>query len=118
MELSEALRNAPLVFRAAPFLPGWAVVENGSSASEKKEMREAGWVFFLMAGKISAAAIRFDPAAAVKAAMKRLAAQARTQSCNALAIARIERHRFLGISWVGISAQVRHFQKGSAFFGR
>jgi len=118
VELSDAIRNAPLAFCNASALAGWAVVANGASASVRKEMRDAGWVFFLMAGKVRATALRFDESKALRAAMKRLARDAGAQSCNALAITRIRRSRLLGVSRVSISAQVRHFQKGSAFFGR
>lgn len=117
IEVSDPPRPAPLLLRAASLLSGWAVVANVRSAFEK-EMRDAGWTLFFMAGEIKATAVGFDQSAGLKGGLTRLARKAKAQDCNALEITRIRRLRFLGVSRVSISAHVRHLQKGSVFFGR
>jgi hypothetical protein len=67
-------RPSSLLFRAAPLLSKWAVVANDRSTFEK-EMREAGWTPFFMAGEITVTAVGFDQSADLKGALTRLAAR-------------------------------------------
>jgi hypothetical protein len=118
IEVGENLRAGSLVLRDLSLLPGWAVVATDSPSSFGREMRDAGWVFFLMAGRVKATGTRFEESMALKRAITKLAATATLQNCNALEITEITRSRFLGVSRVGISAHVRHVQKGAFFHGR
>jgi hypothetical protein len=49
LEVLEAPRPAPLLFRGAPLLGGWAAIANVRSVFDE-EMRAAGCVFFFHGG--------------------------------------------------------------------
>jgi len=116
IERTEALLAPSLLLSNVSPLSGWAVVANATPILEKK-MRDAGWILFFIAGQISATAMGFDPSKAIHAAATRLAGQAKAGRCNGLEITQIRRRRFLGISWVFISAHVRHLQQGTVLLG-
>src|ERR1035441_7252234 len=53
---------------------GWASVKNTRSTLEK-EIQEAGWTFFFMAGEIRSTVFGFDTQKTLRAALKRLIAK-------------------------------------------
>jgi hypothetical protein len=114
---SDARRPVSLLLRSASFLNGWDVVGNDRSILEK-EMKDAGWVLFFMAGEIKATVFGFDEQKALPAALKRLAGKVKAQNCNSFEIMNITRSSFLGTSRVSVSAHARHLQTGLVCFGQ
>jgi hypothetical protein len=108
-------RPSALFLRGAAPSRGWAVVANNHSTFAK-EMEDAGWMLFFMAGKCEATAVRFDAADALRSAMTKLTRNARATQCNALEIAQIRRSRFLGLWRVSITVHLRHLQQGGALW--
>jgi hypothetical protein len=96
---------------------GWAALDGARPAFEK-EIQEAGWTFFFMAGEIKATAFGFDKEKTRRTALKRLLANVKSHDCNAIEIARVEDKTFLGMPYVSVSAHARHLQKGLTFSGR
>jgi hypothetical protein len=95
---------------------GWAVVKDARSTFEKT-IQEAGWNFFLMAGEIKATGCGFDQHKALRAALKRLTADVKSQHCNSIEITRVIGKSFLRVPDVSVSAHLRHLQKGMLFPG-
>jgi hypothetical protein len=93
---------------------GWAAVENSRSALEK-EVREAGWTFFFMAGEIKATVFGFDRQKTLRTALKRLIANVKSQNCNSIEITQVTGRSFLKLPYVSVSAHPRHLQKGLVF---
>ena len=93
---------------------GWAAVENSRSAFEK-EVREAGWTFFFMAGEIKATVFGFDRQKTLRAALKRLITNVKAQNCNSIEITQVTGKSFLKLPYVSVSAHPRHLQKGLVF---
>ena len=93
---------------------GWAAVENSRSAFEK-EVREAGWTFFFMAGEIKTTVFGFDRPKALRAALKRLIKNVTSQHCNSIEITRVAGESFLKLPYVSVSAHPRQLQKGLVF---
>jgi len=95
---------------------GWAAIKDARSTFEKA-IQEAGWTFFFMAVEIKTTAFRFNRQKAVRAALKRLIADVKSQHCNSIEITRMTRKSFLRVPYVSVYAHPRHLQKGMFFTG-
>jgi len=93
---------------------GWVAVKDARSTFEKA-IQEAGWTFFFMAGEIKATVFGFDRQKALRAALKRLIADVKSQHCNSFEITRVLGKSFLKVPYVSVSAHPRHLQKGMCF---
>ena len=95
---------------------GWAVVKDVRATFEKA-IQQAGWTFFFMAGEIKTTVFGFDRQKALRAALKRLIAEVKSQHCNSIEITRVVGKSFLSVPYVSVSAHPRHLQKGMLFSG-
>src|SRR2546427_680982 len=95
---------------------GWAAVKNARSTFEKA-ISEEGLTFFFMAGEIKTTVFGFDRQKALRAALKRLITDVKSQHCNSIEITRVVDKSFLSVPYVSVSAHPRHLQKGMLFSG-
>jgi hypothetical protein len=93
---------------------GWAAVESTRGAFEK-QVREAGWTFFFMAGEIKATVFGFDRQKTLRSALKRLIRNVKSQNCNSIEITQVTGKTFLRLPYVSVYAHPRHLQKGLVF---
>jgi hypothetical protein len=93
---------------------GWAAL-NGARSAFEKDVQEAGWTFFFMAGEIKATVFGFDKQKTLRAALKRLIANVKSQHCNSIEITQVTGKSFLKVPYVSVSAHPRHLQKGLVF---
>ena len=93
---------------------GWTAVKSVRSEFDK-EVQEAGWTFFFMAGEIKATAFGFDRQKTLRTALKRLIANVKSQHCNSMEITQVMGKSFLNVPYVSVSAHARHLQKGLVF---
>jgi hypothetical protein len=93
---------------------GWAEV-NGARSTFEKTIQEEGWTFFFMAGEIKTTVFGFDRQKALRAALKRLITDVKSQHCNSIEITRVTGKSFLGVPYVSVSAHPRHLQKAMSF---
>jgi hypothetical protein len=93
---------------------GWTAL-NGARSTFEKDIREAGWTFFFMAGEIQATVFGFDRQKTLGAALQRLIATVKSRECNSIEITRVTGKSFLGVPYVTVSAHPRHLQKGLVF---
>jgi hypothetical protein len=105
----------PLVFEGGSDLNGWAAL-NGARAAFEKELQEAGWTLFFMAGEIKVTVFGSGPAT-LRTALKRLITKMKSQQCNGMEITQVTRRSFLGVPYVSVTAHPRHLQKGLVFSG-
>ena len=68
-----------------------------------------------MAGEIKATVFGFDRQKTLRAALKRLIANVKSQHCNSIEITRVTGKSFLKVPYVSVSAHPRHLQKGVLF---
>ncbi|MBI2688459.1 MAG: hypothetical protein HYX27_19315 [Acidobacteria bacterium] len=93
---------------------GWAAIKDARATFEKT-VQEAGWTFFFMAGEIKTTVFGLDKQKALRAALKRLIADVKSQHCNSIEITRVMSKSFLKVPYVSVSAHPRHLQKGMCF---
>ncbi len=110
------LPSATLLQRE-PHSSGWAKVKNARSTFEK-ELPEAGWTFFFMAGEIRATVFGFDREKSLGKALSRLIVDVKGRNCNCIEITQLEGNSFLRVPYVTVSAHARHLQKGQTFVGQ
>jgi len=104
------LPNSVLLQRE-PHSSGWANVKNARSTFEK-EIPDAGWTFFFMAGEIKTVVFGFDRKKAMGTALGRLIANVKAQKYNSIEITQVTGSSFLRMPYVSVCAHPRHLQKG------
>ena len=105
-----------LVLASEPYSRGWTTVSNSRSDFERN-INQAGWTFFFLAGEMHATVFGFNTETAVHTAVERLIGNAKSQNCNCLEIGQVTMKSFLGLPFASVSAHSRHIQGGSVFAG-
>jgi hypothetical protein len=100
-----------------PHSSRWAEVTNVRSTFGK-ELPNAGWTFFFMAGEIKTTVFGFDREKALGTALNRLIANVKSQKCNCIEITQVTGNSFLKIPFVTVTAHPRHLQMGQTFVGK
>jgi hypothetical protein len=103
-----------LVLASEPYSAGWTTVTNPRSDFDK-DISQAGWTFFFLAGEMHATVFGFNAETAVHTAVERLIGSAKLQNCNCLEIGQVTMKSFLGLPFASVSAHSRHIQGGSVF---
>ena len=105
-----------LALASEPYSRGWTTVSNVRSDFER-DISQAGWTFFFLAGAIHATVFGFNAEVAVHTAVDRLITNAKSQNCNCLEIGQVTMKSFLGLPFASVSAHTRHIQRGPVFAG-
>jgi hypothetical protein len=92
-------------------LAGWSACQSDRPTVEK-EVQNAGWTLFFMAGDIKATVFGFDRQRTLRTALKRLVTMVKSQSCNSIEITQVIEKSFLKVPYVSVCAHVRHLQEG------
>ena len=93
------------------FLPGWSVVVNRDRYALSRQIEQANWNFFFLAGEIRSTVLGRDNLRAVRRAVKRVLARRERQLPNCLEITKVVSRRFLGIPFISVTAHDRHIQE-------
>ncbi len=104
--LPEAVR-----FETEPCEPGWRLVKDLDGCGLDRQIRDAGWTFFCLAGQLGATVFGIDG---------QILANLESAEFNSLEIMRVTSEaskRFLGVRYVTVSAQSRHIQESAFLFG-
>jgi hypothetical protein len=96
-----------LVLASEPYSRDWTTVTNLRS-DFVRDIDQAGWTFFFLAGQIQATVFGFNREKAVHTAVDRLIANAKSRNCNCLEIGQITMKSFLGLPFARVSAHSRH----------
>jgi hypothetical protein len=113
----DAQLPSSVLLQRDPHSSGWAEVTNVRSTFGK-EIPDAGWTFFFMAGEIKTTVFGFDREKALGTALSRLIDNVKGQNCNCIEITQITDKSFLKLPYVSVSAHPRHLQKGQTFSGQ
>jgi len=91
---------------------GWRRVTNCDAYGLDRQLREAGWTFFDVAGEISASVLGWGHEKALGRVIDKALARITAGGSNCLEIARVTAKRFLGLHYICVSAHPRHIQEG------
>jgi len=95
---------------------GWPAIKGDRSTFEQT-IQAQGWTFFFMAGEIKATVFGFDRQKALRAALRRLIGNVKSQHCNSIEITRVTTQSFLRVPFLSVTAHPRQLQKGIRFSG-
>ena len=87
----------------------------GRRPAFEKEIKDAGWTLFFMAGEIKATVFGFNQQRTLRTALKRLLTMVKSQGCNSIEITHVTEKSFLKAPYLTVQAHVRHLQKGLVF---
>ena len=110
-ELPGAMR-----LESEPYAAGWRLVKNLDGDGLGRQIHEAGWTFFCLAGDIKAITFGIDEQQMVCRAVQRILAKVESEKFNSLEITRVANQRFLGVPYASVSARSRHIQKSVFLF--
>jgi hypothetical protein len=110
-ELPGAMR-----LESEPYAAGWRLVKNLDGDGLGRQIHEAGWTFFCLAGDIKAITFGIDEQQMVCRAVQRILAKVESEKFNSLEITRAANQRFLGVPYASVSARSRHIQKSVFLF--
>ena len=108
-----------LPVESEPYASSWRLVKDLDGDGLGREIQEAGWAFFCLAGEISVTVFGIDKAKMVRRAVVRILARLKSEKFNSVEITRVASaasKRFLGVTYVTVSAQSRHIQEGPFLF--
>jgi len=124
----EAIQSGTILIEGGTYLPssvvvpdetqsnGWTAVQSPRLTFEK-QVEDAGWTFFFMAGEIKISVFGFDKQKALHTALERLLTNVKSHQCNSMEINRVTEKSFLKLPYLCVTAHLRHLQKGSVFTG-
>lgn len=105
-----------LRFEFEPCTTGWRLVKDLDGYELDRNIHDAGWTFFYLAGEITTTSFGFDVQKTVRRAVKRILANLHRERFNSLQITQIVSKRFLGVPCIQVYAHPRHAQKSMFLF--
>ena len=94
------------------YSPGWMLVRNLDGYGLARIIVQAQWNFCYLPGDRRAIAFGSESPGTLHRALKRIVTKPEGQHYNALEITRIVARRFLGVSFIRVTANFRHIQEG------
>jgi len=104
-----------LVVDTKSYSSGWSSIANSTSVQLGREIENAGWTFFYMAGEIRARGFGLDDQSRTNRAVAHVMDAVKLQNCNCLEITEMRRLSFLGLSYTSLVAHARHIQRSRVF---
>jgi hypothetical protein len=104
-----------LVFNTERYSAGWSSIMESTSVQLGKEIENAGWTFFYMAGEIRTSGFGFNDQSRTARAVAHVINAVRRENCNCLEITQMRRRSFLGLSYTSLVAHARHIQQSRCF---
>ena len=108
-----------LPFESEPYASGWSLVKGFDGDGLGRKIQEAGWTFFCQAGEIKATVFGLDEEKMARRAVAHILANLPSEKFNTLEITQVASaasKRFLGVTYVTVSARSRHIQEGPFLF--
>ncbi len=104
-----------LVVDTEGYSAGWSSIIKFTSTELEKEIEDAGWTFFYMAGEIRTSGFGFNDQSRTARAVARVINAVKRENCNCLEITQMRRRSFLGFSYTSLVAHARHIQRSRRF---
>jgi hypothetical protein len=93
------------------YLKNWNVVKSLSGIALDREIRDAGYHFFFLAGEVNAIFFGTVAAQRIQNALKRILTKVRGEHFNCLEVTGIRPKRCMGLHYTIVSAHSRHIQR-------
>jgi hypothetical protein len=106
---------ATVVAGTEHYSAGWSSITGSTSAQLGKEIENAGWTFFYMAGEIRTSGFGFSDQTRTARAVAHVINAVKRENCNCLEITQMRRRSFMGLSYTSLVAHARHIQKSRRF---
>jgi hypothetical protein len=104
-----------LVIDTEHYSAGWSSIMKSAGAELGKEIEDAGWTLFYMAGEIRGSGFGFNDQSRTARAVAHLINAVRRENCNCLEITQMRQRSFLGLRYTSLVAHARHIQKSRRF---
>jgi hypothetical protein len=108
-----------LPVESEPYSAGWRVVKNLDGDGFARKIQKAGWAIFCQAGEIKATVFGLDEEKMARRAVAHILANPVSKKFNSLEITQVASaasKRYLGVTYVTVSARSRHIQEGPFLF--
>jgi hypothetical protein len=96
---------------------GWSSILNFTSPQLGRELEDAGWTFFYMAGELRTSGFGFNKQSRTDRAVAHLIDAVKRQRCNCVEIDQLRQRSLLGLPYVSVVAHARHIQRSREFYG-
>src|SRR5207245_551705 len=103
-----------LLLESEPYVYGWRRVKQLDGNGLGQIISRAGWKFFYIAGVIETSVLGSDEKETTRRVINRIIANLKSKNFNCLEITRVTAKRSLGLTYVSVSAHLRHIQEGPA----
>jgi hypothetical protein len=105
-----------LVVGTEHYSAGWSSVIGATSSELDKQIEDAGWTFFYMAGEIHTTGFGFNDQSRTDRAVAHVIDAVKRENCNCLEITQMRRRSFLGVPYTSLVAHSRHIQRSRRFY--
>lgn len=96
------------------FLPGWLAVKNFDNYSMQRKIRETNWKFLQLRGGKATRLMGRGRQEILRRGVAQILAKVQGRKFNSLEISVLVSKSFLGVKFVNISVNLRHFQRNTA----
>src|SRR5580658_5432708 len=108
----DALLPRSMKLESQSFSAGWKRIAAEDRGELDRQIKDAGWTFFYLAGEITANAFGHSQEAA-RGALERIFAGRELEKFNSLEITASKPGRFLGMPFTTVTAHARQIQEGA-----
>jgi hypothetical protein len=108
-----------LPFESEPYLSGWKLVKDLNGDGLSRKIQETRWAIFCQAGETKATVFGIDEEKMARKAVAHILANPSSEKFNSLEITRVASaasKRYLGVTYLTVSARFRHIQEGPVLF--
>jgi hypothetical protein len=103
-----------LATESEAFLPGWRVVKNFDSYALRRKIRETNWSFLQLRGGKETKGMGRARKDILRRGVAGLVSEFRGRTFNSMEITVLVSRRFLGLMFLNIAVNLRHFQHNTA----
>jgi hypothetical protein len=110
---SDALLPESLRIEREPALNGWTFVRNLDRGELEREIANAGWTLFFMAGEVRNTVVAFNQRKASQRALKRIIDCVQSEGFNCIEVTHISVEQFVGVPYLTLGGHARHIQRST-----
>ena len=99
-----------------PYSTGWRLAKNFGGGELDRNIRDAGWNLFYMAGEIKVSVFGLDGENTRRKAIEQMLGKLKLDKFNCLEITQVAAKRFLGVPYLSVAAHWRHIQESLVLF--